>query len=471
MGLYPKVYAGTRSVLEPFRFIPPIAWIPLAIIFFSGLTRFAFLIFLGAFFPIFTSTLVGVARVEPIHRKVGVVHGASKFWILRNVVVPTVLPDIMAGMRVGLGTAWLTIVAAELAGGISTGLGRMMINYAELLQVPQVIVGMLLIGLIGFLDERGPAAGGEVAVPLALAGQPVKEAAHMHGQAPMGTNAKVQVDASHRYGDLVVHERSAVQRRRQRVRLHLRSVGLRQDHVARHARRHSEALAGASPDRRRTCRPEAAKHLVRVPGAFDVPLARRCATTWRRDCASRARASADIDAKVREIVEIVGLTGFENYYPHQISGGMKQRVAIARAFATDADLILMDEPFVSLDQPTRERMQREVLDIWRHRKRTVIFVTHNLEEAVFLGDRILILSAKPARIVAELPVRLRASARSALVRVHGDPRAMRALAARASEVAMRRARARDTRAQTSRSRHNIRRQRPRRKPCRPDARS
>jgi len=151
MGLYPKVYSGTRSVVEPFRFIPPIAWIPLAIIFFSGLTRFAFLIFLGAFFPIFTSTLVGVARVEPIHRKVGIVHGASKLWILRRVVVPTVLPDIMAGMRVGLGTAWLTIVAAELAGGISTGLGRMMINYAELLQVPQVIVGMLLIGLIGFL--------------------------------------------------------------------------------------------------------------------------------------------------------------------------------------------------------------------------------------------------------------------------------------------------------------------------------
>jgi NitT/TauT family transport system permease protein len=151
MGLYPRLYACTRSVIEPFRFIPPIAWIPLAIIFFTGLTRFAFLIFLGAFFPIFTSTLVGVARVEPIHRKVGVVHGASKLWILRKVVIPTVMPDIMAGMRVGLGTAWLTIVAAELAGGISTGLGRMMTNYAELLMVPHVIVGMLLIGLIGFL--------------------------------------------------------------------------------------------------------------------------------------------------------------------------------------------------------------------------------------------------------------------------------------------------------------------------------
>jgi ABC-type nitrate/sulfonate/bicarbonate transport system ATPase subunit len=100
------------------------------------------------------------------------------------------------------------------------------------------------------------------------------------------------------------------------------------------------------------------------------------------------------------------LSGFENYYPHQISGGMKQRVAIARAFATDADLILMDEPFVSLDQPTRERMQHEVLDIWRRRMRTVIFVTHNIEEAVFLADRILIMSKKPARIVADLPISL-----------------------------------------------------------------
>jgi NitT/TauT family transport system ATP-binding protein len=105
---------------------------------------------------------------------------------------------------------------------------------------------------------------------------------------------------------------------------------------------------------------------------------------------------------VDDIIGLVGLSGAEKLYPHQLSGGMKQRVGIARAFATDADVILMDEPFVSLDQPTRERMQREVLDIWEHRKRTIIFVTHNLEEAVYLGDRILMLSARPARIVAEI---------------------------------------------------------------------
>ena len=117
-------------------------------------------------------------------------------------------------------------------------------------------------------------------------------------------------------------------------------------------------------------------------------------------------AKPEIARKVDDIIGVVGLRGFEAYYPHQISGGMKQRVSIARAFATDADLILMDEPFVSLDQPTREKMQREVLSIWEHRRRTIVFVTHNLEEAVFLGDRVVMLSTKPARIVADITVDL-----------------------------------------------------------------
>lgn len=151
MGLYKNLYANTRVIIEPFRFIPPIAWIPLAIIFFTGITRYAFLIFLGAFFPVFTATLVGVGRVEPIHRKVFQVYGADRLYILRHVVIPTVLPDILGGMRVGLGTAWMTIVAAELTGGEPIGLGRMMVNYSELLRIPEVVVAMILIGAIGFL--------------------------------------------------------------------------------------------------------------------------------------------------------------------------------------------------------------------------------------------------------------------------------------------------------------------------------
>jgi len=151
MGLHPGIYASMRSVIEPFRFIPPIAWIPLAIIFFSGITRYAFLIFIGAFFPVFTAALVGVSRVEPIHCKVALVHGASKMYVLTRVVIPTVLPDILGGMRVGLGVAWLTIVAAELTGGEPIGLGRMMVNYSELLRISEVVVGMLIIGVLGLL--------------------------------------------------------------------------------------------------------------------------------------------------------------------------------------------------------------------------------------------------------------------------------------------------------------------------------
>ena len=226
----------------------------------------------------------------------------------------------------------------------------------------------------------------------------------MHGQPQRP--AKVEVDASHRYGILVVHEESQFSVVANefvcicgpsgcgKTTLLDMLAGILQA-VAGHVL--IDGQAGRSQDSRAS--PSCSRSPRPIPGS-------PCATTWRRGSGSRAAQRRDIDAKVRDIIEIVGLTGFESYYPHQISGGMKQRVAIARAFATDADLILMDEPFVSLDQPTRERMQREVLDIWRHRKRTVIFVTHNLEEAIFLGDRILILSAKPARIVAELPIEL-----------------------------------------------------------------
>ncbi len=110
--------------------------------------------------------------------------------------------------------------------------------------------------------------------------------------------------------------------------------------------------------------------------------------------------------RVEKILEIVGLKGYENYYPSQISGGMKQRVAIARAFVTHPDLLLMDEPFGHLDAQTRYYMQIEVLRIWEKMKRTVIFVTNNVEEALFLGERVLAFSPTPMEIRAEVLVTL-----------------------------------------------------------------
>lgn len=97
-------------------------------------------------------------------------------------------------------------------------------------------------------------------------------------------------------------------------------------------------------------------------------------------------------------IELVGLKGFENYYPKQLSGGMQQRVGIARAYAADPKVLIMDEPFGKLDAQTRYQMQEDLLKIWEKEKRTVIFVTNNIEEACYLGDRIILLSDCPAKV-------------------------------------------------------------------------
>jgi NitT/TauT family transport system ATP-binding protein len=100
----------------------------------------------------------------------------------------------------------------------------------------------------------------------------------------------------------------------------------------------------------------------------------------------------------RKYIDMVGLHGFENAYPKQLSGGMKQRVGIARAYTANPEILLMDEPFGALDAQTRYAMQEEILKIWSNEKRTVIFVTNNIEEAVYLGDRIIQLSDRPAKV-------------------------------------------------------------------------
>jgi ABC-type nitrate/sulfonate/bicarbonate transport system ATPase subunit len=113
-----------------------------------------------------------------------------------------------------------------------------------------------------------------------------------------------------------------------------------------------------------------------------------------------------IRERVSRIIELVGLKDFVNYYPHQISAGMKQRVAIARAFVTKPDLLLMDEPFGQLDIKTRFYMMDEVLKLWREIKATIVYVTHNLEEAVYLGEEVIVLTQKPTHIKSTIPVDL-----------------------------------------------------------------
>ena len=114
----------------------------------------------------------------------------------------------------------------------------------------------------------------------------------------------------------------------------------------------------------------------------------------------------EVDRIAGEFVKLVGLERFANRYPSQLSGGMKQRVAIARVLANDASILLMDEPFGALDALTREQLQRELLQIWSRSPVTILFVTHSVEEAALLADRVLVMSAGPGRIAADIDIEL-----------------------------------------------------------------
>ena len=130
--------------------------------------------------------------------------------------------------------------------------------------------------------------------------------------------------------------------------------------------------------------------------AKNVVYGLECAGVAKREAAERAR----------HFIDLVGLTGFESHYPHELSGGMQQRVNLARALVMDPAILLMDEPFAALDAQTREVMQEELLGIWQKAKKTVLFITHQIDEAIFLSDRVIVFSARPGRVKDNVEIAL-----------------------------------------------------------------
>lgn len=115
-------------------------------------------------------------------------------------------------------------------------------------------------------------------------------------------------------------------------------------------------------------------------------------------------AQPERDDRADEWIGRVGLSGFEDRYPSELSGGMEQRVGLARALAVEPNVLLLDEPFGSLDALTKDRMQTELLQLWERQRSTAVFITHDIDEAIFLADRLLVMSGKPANVVAEIDV-------------------------------------------------------------------
>jgi NitT/TauT family transport system ATP-binding protein len=128
-------------------------------------------------------------------------------------------------------------------------------------------------------------------------------------------------------------------------------------------------------------------------------------------------------SRAREYLDLVGLDGFADRYPHELSGGMKQRVAIARSLAFDPDVLLMDEPFAALDAQTRDSLQDELLRIWQRTGKTIVFITHGIDEAVYLGERVAVMTSRPGRV--KHVVDIGATATSATEDLRSDPEFIR----------------------------------------------
>ncbi len=133
----------------------------------------------------------------------------------------------------------------------------------------------------------------------------------------------------------------------------------------------------------------------------------------------RGKGASEAEQIARQFLDLVGLTGFENNYPHELSGGMQQRVNLARALAVNPRILLMDEPFAALDAQTRNFMQLELLRIWRETKKSVIFVTHMIAEAILLSDRVIVFSHRPGTIRSEFKIPLE---RPRTMAMRADPR-------------------------------------------------
>ena len=432
MGSFKIVEAALEPVTNFVRYLPVSALIPLLILWVGiDIEEKISVIFIGTFFQQLI-LIADVSRgVSQDLLDVSYTLGANRRTVVARVLIPATLPGVMDTLRVTLGWAWTYLVVAELVAA-NKGLGYFILNSMRGLFTDQIFLGIMVIGLLGLITDQVFKLLRNWLLPWATGRRQL-----------IASAAKLRIDnvalrfrsrsgrAGHRAGEHLARCRG------QGVLGHRRTVGLRQDQPAAARRRPDRA------DRRRDLARRHARQRARqgprhgVPVLHAVSLADRAATTWSSGCASRGIPAAQRREIARRFIAQVGLNGFERHYPKQLSGGMMQRVALARALANDPAILLMDEPFGALDSQTRSLMQELLLDIWQHSHKTVLFITHDIDEAILLGDRVYVMTARPGRIKEMVRDRSAAAAHRRHAdqrRIHGDQAAHHAFDPRGGDA-------------------------------------
>jgi ABC-type nitrate/sulfonate/bicarbonate transport system ATPase subunit len=322
--------------------------------------------------------------------------GSSDASLVRRVLVPGAAPEIAEILRMVLGWAWTYVIVAELIGA-SSGIGHMITDSQALLATDQIIFGIIVIGLIGLVSDFAFKWGNRRLFPWAS-----DVNGTMNGPMSIlsvrGVERRFDATLALQATDLDVAENDFI--------TILGPSGCGKSTLLRIVAGLDRQTAGDGAARRPAHRRPGRRPRHGVPELHAVPLAHGAATTCASACASAACRGRSSWRSPQAFWPRWACAGFENHYPKQLSGGMQQRTALARALANDPRMLLMDEPFGALDHQTRELMQELLLGIWEAQRKTVLFVTHDIDEAVFMGSRVVVMSARPGRIKLDRPVPL-----------------------------------------------------------------